>query len=99
MLAEISTEELPYIKCPLHTVLKLTPKAYCEKLCVCVCVCVCVRACVRACVCVCVYICIFQMFMCVHGSQIFLVACDVQHYPIDVPAVDTHRPKPVVSTF
>ena len=51
------------------------------------------------CVCVCVYICIFQMFMCVHGSQIFLVACDVQHYPIDVPAVDTHRPKPMVSTF
>ena len=26
------TEELPYIKCPLHTVLKLTPTAYCENL-------------------------------------------------------------------
>lgn len=25
-----STEELPYIKCPLHTVLKLTPMAYGE---------------------------------------------------------------------
>ena len=27
------TAELPYIKCPLHTVLKLTPKAYCECVC------------------------------------------------------------------
>jgi len=25
-------EELPYLKCPLHTVLKLTPVAYGEKL-------------------------------------------------------------------
>lgn len=24
----LSTEELPYLKCPLHTVLKLTPVAY-----------------------------------------------------------------------
>lgn len=28
----LTTGELPYIKCPLHTVLKLTPKAYCEEL-------------------------------------------------------------------
>lgn len=24
----VSTEQLPYLKCPLHTVLKLTPVAY-----------------------------------------------------------------------
>lgn len=24
----VSTDELPYLKCPLHTVLKLTPIAY-----------------------------------------------------------------------
>lgn len=49
-----SQEELPYIKCPLHTVLKLTPKAY---------------------------------------------SCDREEYPIDVPAVDTHRPKPKMTNL
>ncbi|XP_065912464.1 6-phosphofructo-2-kinase/fructose-2,6-bisphosphatase 1-like [Dysidea avara] len=47
-----SQEELPYIKCPLHTVLKLTPKAY---------------------------------------------RCEVESFPIDVPAVDTHRSKPKIT--
>lgn len=28
MFDVFSTEELPYLKCPLHTVLKLTPVAY-----------------------------------------------------------------------
>ena len=28
-----SAEEMPYLKCPLHTVLKLTPIAYGENLC------------------------------------------------------------------
>ena len=27
-------------------------------------------------------------------SNVFLAACDVEEYNIDVPAVDTHRPKP-----
>ncbi|KAJ8047562.1 6-phosphofructo-2-kinase/fructose-2,6-bisphosphatase 1 [Holothuria leucospilota] len=48
------SEELPYLKCPLHTVMKLRPIAY---------------------------------------------GCVVETVPLDVPAVDTHRPKPkTVST-
>lgn len=47
------TDRLPYLKCPLHTVLKLTPVAY---------------------------------------------GCDVEKYPLDIKAVDTHRPKPGVSS-
>ena len=47
------SDELPYLKVPLHTVIKLTPVAY---------------------------------------------GCKVEHIPLDVKAVDTHRPKPAVST-
>lgn len=43
------SEELPYLKCPLHTVMKLKPVAY---------------------------------------------GCVVETVPLNVPAVDTHRPKP-----
>ena len=28
ILASVSEDELPYLRCPLHTVLKLTPIAY-----------------------------------------------------------------------
>ena len=42
-------DELPYIKIPLHTVIKLTPRAY---------------------------------------------GCQEERFSVDVPAVDTHRPKP-----
>ena len=31
--------------------------------------------------------------------SIFHVACNIEKYPIDVPAVDTHRPKPKVRVF
>jgi 6-phosphofructo-2-kinase/fructose-2,6-biphosphatase 2 len=41
--------ELPYVKIPLHTVIKLTPKAY---------------------------------------------GCQEERFAVDIPAVDTHRPKP-----
>ncbi|CED84624.1 bifunctional 6-phosphofructo-2-kinase fructose--bisphosphate 2-phosphatase [Phaffia rhodozyma] len=44
-----SQEELPYIPIPLHTLIKLVPKAY---------------------------------------------GCDEERYPLPIPAVDTHRPKP-----
>jgi 6-phosphofructo-2-kinase/fructose-2,6-biphosphatase 2 len=44
----ISHEELPYIKIPLHTIIKLEPKAY---------------------------------------------LCKEERYVVDVPAVDTYRPK------
>ncbi len=44
-----SPEELPYIKVPLHTIVKLTPKAY---------------------------------------------ECHEERFPVDIPAVDTHRAKP-----
>ena len=63
MVSVTLTEELPYIKCPLHTVLKLTPKAYCEKLCVrvrarvCVYMCVYMCACVLVGVCTCIWVC------------------------------------------
>ncbi|KAG1711204.1 6-phosphofructo-2-kinase/fructose-2,6-bisphosphatase 3 [Nymphon striatum] len=46
-----NSEELPYIKVPLHTIIKLTPVAY---------------------------------------------GCEVEHIPLQVEAVDTHREKPVV---
>jgi len=42
-------DDLPYLKCPLHTVMKLTPTAY---------------------------------------------GCKIQKFPLEVEAVDTHRPKP-----
>ena len=44
----------------------------------------------RACGCVYVHmgVCIVVIFL--------LAACDREEYPIDVPAVDTHRPKPKV---
>ncbi|XP_041459508.1 6-phosphofructo-2-kinase/fructose-2,6-bisphosphatase-like isoform X3 [Lytechinus variegatus] len=44
-----NSEELPYLKCPLHTVIKLTPVAY---------------------------------------------GCRVETVTLNIPAVDTHRPKP-----
>ncbi|XP_071817755.1 6-phosphofructo-2-kinase/fructose-2,6-bisphosphatase 1-like isoform X3 [Apostichopus japonicus] len=47
------SEELPYLKCPLHTVIKLKPVAY---------------------------------------------GCLIETVPLDVPAVDTHRPKPEVTS-
>lgn len=47
-------DELPYLKVPLHTVIKLTPVAY---------------------------------------------GCKVEHMPLPVDAVDTHRPKPEVRKF
>jgi broad specificity phosphatase PhoE len=46
-----TTGELPYIECPLHTVVKLTPQAY---------------------------------------------GCKMEKFPLDIPAVDTYRPKPKV---
>ncbi|XP_072026219.1 6-phosphofructo-2-kinase/fructose-2,6-bisphosphatase 1-like isoform X2 [Amphiura filiformis] len=46
-----NSDELPYLKCPLHTVIKLTPVAY---------------------------------------------GCRVETVPLNVEAVDTHRPKPEV---
>ncbi|XP_072176494.1 6-phosphofructo-2-kinase/fructose-2,6-bisphosphatase-like [Diadema setosum] len=46
-----NSEELPYLKCPLHTVIKLTPVAY---------------------------------------------GCRVETVTLNVPAVDTHRPRPEV---
>ena len=30
---------------------------------------------------------------------VFCLACDIEKYPLDVPAVDTHRPKPTVCIF
>ena len=45
--------------------------------------------CMCVCVCVCVCLCSIQ-------SNVFPAACDVEEYPIDVPAVDTHHPKPEV---
>jgi len=42
-------DDLPYLKCPLHTVMKLTPTAY---------------------------------------------GCKIEKFPLEVEAVDTHRPKP-----
>ena len=30
---------------------------------------------------------------------VFHLACDIEKYPLDVPAVDTHRPKPTVCVF
>jgi 6-phosphofructo-2-kinase/fructose-2,6-biphosphatase 2 len=48
----IPHEELPYIKVPLHTIIKLTPKAY---------------------------------------------SCIEERIRVDVPAVDTFRPKPALS--
>lgn len=44
-------DELPYLRVPLHTIIKLTPVAY---------------------------------------------GCRVEHIPLDIPAVDTHREKPKV---
>lgn len=49
----LSSDELPYLKVPLHTVIKLTPVAY---------------------------------------------GCKVEHIPLPIEAVDTHRPKPEVCT-
>ncbi|XP_066978255.1 6-phosphofructo-2-kinase/fructose-2,6-bisphosphatase-like isoform X2 [Macrobrachium rosenbergii] len=46
-----SSDELPYIEVPLHTVIKLTPVAY---------------------------------------------GCQMEHIPLHIPSVNTHRPKPVV---
>lgn len=46
-----SSDELPYLKVPLHTIIKLTPVAY---------------------------------------------GCRVEHIPLNIPAVDTHREKPKV---
>ena len=45
-------DNLPYLQCPLHTVIKLTPTAY---------------------------------------------GCKREEFPLEVAAVDTHRPKPGVS--
>lgn len=45
-------DELPYLKVPLHTIIKLTPVAY---------------------------------------------GCRVEHIPLNIPAVDTHRGKPKVN--
>jgi len=45
-------DDLPYLKCPLHTVMKLTPTAY---------------------------------------------GCKIEKFPLEVEAVDTHRPKPTKS--
>lgn len=50
----LSQEELPYIKVPLHTLIKLTPMAY---------------------------------------------GCEEERFPVPIPAVDTHRPKPSKSTM
>lgn len=47
-------EELPYLKCPLHKVFQLIPRAY---------------------------------------------VCDIEPYDLDVPAVDTYRPKPMVTAI
>ena len=47
------SDELPYLKVPLHTIIKLTPIAY---------------------------------------------GCKVEHIPLDVEAIDTHRPRPPVSS-
>lgn len=44
-----SQEELPYLQIPLHTLVKITPKAY---------------------------------------------GCQEERFYVDIPAVDTHRPKP-----
>ena len=57
------------------------------------CVCVCVRTCVRVCPSMCMHLPVHSGCLCVY---MILIACDVEHYPIDVPAVDTHRPKPKV---
>lgn len=46
------SDELPYLKVPLHTIIKLTPVAY---------------------------------------------GCRVEHIPLNIPAVDTHRDKPKVN--
>jgi 6-phosphofructo-2-kinase/fructose-2,6-biphosphatase 2 len=48
----LSLDELPYVKIPLHTIIKLTPKAY---------------------------------------------GCHEERFPLDIPAVDTHRSKPDAS--
>ena len=74
MLTEILTEDLLYIKCPLHTLL-------------CVCVHVCAYMCMCACVCMSKYLhASTWIFKCMY---MILIACDVEHYPIDVPAVGT----------
>lgn len=52
-LVSFVPEELPYVKVPLHTVLKLTPTAY---------------------------------------------GCQVEYVDLNVPAVDTHRSRPEVSS-
>jgi len=60
-------EELPYIKCPLHVVYKLIPKAYGkdkDTLCV------------------------------IH--KCYFIACDIEPHDLNVPAIDTYRPKPKV---
>lgn len=48
------SDELPYLKVPLHTIIKLTPVAY---------------------------------------------GCRVEHIPLNIPAVDTHREKPKVNNL
>lgn len=42
----------------------------------------------RNCVCIRVHMCVWNEFS--------PIACEVEHFPLDVPAVDTHRPKPTV---
>ena len=61
-------EELPYIKCPLHIVFKLIPKAYGKDK---------------------------GTLYIVHKFYSY-VACDIEPHDLNVPAVDTYRPKPKV---
>lgn len=79
----LPTEDLPYMKCPLHTVLKLTPVAYGRSL-----------SWMKleftpwrfsACYLIEIY------------SVFYLLGCKVEMFYLNVEAVNTHRDRPLVS--
>lgn len=78
--------ELPYLKCPLHTVLKLTPVAYGQPLC---------STFISSPLNVLIYLQI--LFECVCFFLSSLSGCKVESVFLNIEAVNTHRDKPEVS--